>query len=95
MKRALLPVALALVAAVAATAEPHSYELYVPAVQCSHSSARAQDLVDEGAPVIRVRADARAHKLSIRLDDSKISIEAVTALLTDNGYPVTETRLVR
>ena len=92
----LLFLALALVGVSgAAAADPRVYELSVPAVQCAYSSEKAMKAVEGAVPISYVRADPKAHKVTVRFEDAETSIEAIVAALDTKGYAVKRKKQLR
>ena len=87
MKSPLLLLALLCLGA-PAHAEPRVYELSVPAVQCSYSSEKAIQAVEQAVPISYATADPKAHKLTVRFEDEETSLAAITAALGARGYAV-------
>ena len=87
MKPILVSFALVLFAA-AAYAEPRVWELQVPGVQCSYTSEKAIQAVESAVPVSFVKADPKAHKVTVRFEDEETSLDAITTALAAKGYAV-------
>jgi copper chaperone CopZ len=95
MKARLLLTFALLGAVTAAHAEPRVYELSVPAVQCSYSSQKAVEIVEAAVPISYVKADPRAHRVTVRFEDEKTSLEAITTALSAQGYSVKRQKQLR
>ena len=97
MKLALstLPLQALLCLAGAGQAEPRVYELSVPAVQCSYSSEKAVKAVEGAVPISYVKADPKAHKLTVRFEDEETSLQAITSALQAKGYAVAREKQLR
>ncbi len=78
-----------------AYAELRVYELSVPAVQCPYSSERAVQAVEGAVPISYVRADPKAHKVTVRFEDEETSLDAIATALGDRGYQVVRQKRLR
>ena len=79
----------------AGQAEPRVYELSVPAVQCSYSSEKAVKAVEGAVPISYVKANPKAHKLTVRFEDEETSLQAITSALQAKGYAVAREKQLR
>jgi copper chaperone CopZ len=78
-----------------AQAEPRVYELSVPAVQCAYSSEKAVKVVEDAVPISYVKADPKAHRVTVRFEDQETSLEAITTALAAKGYSVKRQKQLR
>lgn len=66
-----------------------AYELQVPGVVCSSTSAKARTAARRAPNVASVRADPGSHTVTVSLDDGSSDINAVIGALRDSGFRVT------
>ena len=88
MKSALLLAGALVTLAAAAHGEPRVFELSVPSVQCSYSSEKAEVAARKADPNLYAKADHRAHKILVRFEEERTSIDAISAALSAQGYEV-------
>lgn len=88
MRIASLGLVLILAPALVMQAEPRVYELSLPSVHCSYSSEKAEQAARQADSQLYAKADPKAHKIVVRFEDERTSIEAIAAALARRGYEV-------
>lgn len=91
MKRAFLPAAFVVLAALstAAAAAPKTVTLSVPGMTCSTCPIQVKKALSRVSGVLQAAASLEAKEAVVTYDDSKTSMEALLKATADIGFPAT------